>query len=357
MERDKSLRSLRPVRVVITVILCVASAWGQSQFKTLHKFTHGKDGGGPVAPLTFDQAGNLYGTTVRGGTFGQGAVFRLTPNANGGWTEKVLHHFTGDGKDGRVPVAPLTFDQAGNLYGTTIEGGATGGGTVFKLTPNQDGSWTESVLYGFCSLSNCGDGDKPNAGLTLDQTGNLYGTTFGGGNLNGVVFKLTPNQDGSWSESVLHSFCTFFNCRDGASPDASLIFDDAGNLYGTTRGGPGVVFKLTPRQNGSWSERVLYSFCSLSNCRDGASPYASLIFDDAGNLYGTTQGGGIGYGVVFKLAPNRIGEWNETVLHKFLDHPGASPYAGLIFDAAGNLYGTTMGDGNATFGSVFEVTP
>ena len=150
--------------------------------------------------------------------------------------------------------------------------------------------------------------------------------------------------------------------------DASLIFDQAGNLYGTTfEGGAlnqGTVFKLTPNADGRWRESVLHSFCSRTNCGDGARPYAVLVFDLAGNLYGTTVAGGDqgcyqggGCGVVFKLTPNSKGGWNERVLWTFGDRPGANPGAGLIFDPAGNLYGTSYGDGSTTFGSVFEITP
>jgi uncharacterized repeat protein (TIGR03803 family) len=417
MSRNKSLWNLGAALLVIVMVLLAlgTGAWAQTTYKTLHRFT-GKDGSGLVAPLTieagslystttsggsfgegtvfkltpnadgswtrkvihnftggkdganpegaaliFDQTGNLYGTTAFGGASGNGVVFRLTPNADGKWTEKVLHHFTGTGKDGGFPVAGLIFDTAGNLYGTAGLG-AHGNGVVFKLTPKADGSWSESVLYSFCPLSNCSDGGAPSASLIFDQTGNLYGTTAAGGNSNvgGVAFKLTPNQDGTWSESVLYTFCSLSSCNDGANPHSNLIFDNVGNLYGTAPGGPGVVFMLSPSQGGGWSESVLYSFCPP--CRaNGATPYGGLLFDGAGNLYGTTQGGGSGtfpYGVVYKLAPNSKGAWNETVLHSFDDHPGAYPFAAVIFDAAGkNLYGTTKGDGNRTFGSVFRITP
>jgi uncharacterized repeat protein (TIGR03803 family) len=418
--------------VIVTLILTTA-AGAASKYKTLYEFKNGKDGGTLVAPVIFDQAGNLYGTAAAGGITncygsGCGVVFKLTPNSDGSWTESVLYSFTG-GNDGGYPSGPLIFDQAGNLYGMTYWGGANHYGVVFELKPNTDGSWTESVPYSFCSLANCSDGRQPYAGLIFDNAGNLYGTTMSGGGPydDGTAFKLTPSSDGSWKESVLHSFAngvdgqypgnltfdalgnlygtTWFGGRkdrgvvfqltpntdgswkanvlhnftggkDGGLPrGSSLIFDQAGNLYGTTSQGDGsgcdegygcgVVFKLTPTADGSWKEKVLHRF---SGSKGGAVPRGGLILDPVGNLYGTTSEGGnlsycyaTGCGVVFKLAPNSSGGWRETVLHSFRGQPGIIPLAGVIFDAAGNLYGTTAGDiwnGQPTsFGSVFEITP
>jgi uncharacterized repeat protein (TIGR03803 family) len=216
----------------------------------------------------------------------------------------------------------------------------------------------------------CRDGTDSLAGLIFDGSGNIYGTTARGGNPGcnrggcGVVFKLTPNLDGSWTQSVLHTFCSLRKCHDGSTP-ANLIFDQEGNLYGTAAfggaHGVGAVFELMTNPDKSWKERVLHSFGG----RDGANDWNALIFDAAGNLYGTTGVGGktsgcndLGCGVVFKLAPNPTGGLKETVLHTFVDHPGAEPVGGLIFDAGGSLYEATAGDGNSkTFGSVFEITP
>jgi uncharacterized repeat protein (TIGR03803 family) len=349
-----------------TVFKLAPSAGGSWTASVLYNFTGGTDGANPYASLIFDQKGNLYGTTAYGAQ-GSGAVFQLAPNADGSWTESVIYSFLG-GKDGGNPSASLVFDQKGNLYGTTQDGGngAPGNGTAFKLTPNADGSWTESVLYVF---SGGEDGGNPTASLIMDSAGNLYGTTFYGnsgpclGGECGVVFELMPNADGTWTESVLYRFK---GGKDGGNPETDLIFDQAGNLYGTTKvggcsGDCGVVFELTPQTDGSWMESVLYRF----NGRDGRYPAAGLISDAAGNLYGTTVLGGdlslcnngSGCGVVYKLVPNSNGKWTETVLHRFLNRPGVLPYTGLIFDSSGNLYGTTFGDGNSTFGSVFEVTP
>jgi uncharacterized repeat protein (TIGR03803 family) len=313
--------------------------------------------------MVFDAAGNLYGTTTGGGSHREGTVFKLAPNSHGSWTESVLHSFTG--ADGSSPYAAVVCDTIGNLYGTTYFGGADGAGTVFKLVPNSDGSWTESVLYSFTGGT---DGGRPTAGVTFDAAGNLYGTTPQGGNLSacnlagcGVVFKLTPNQEGSWTESVLY---TFTGGTDGSVPFGTLIFDALGSLYSTTSvggAGNGTVFKLHPNSDGSWSESVLYSFTAG---KDGAYP-SGLVFDTSGNLYGTTViGGGSpncspnnGCGTAFKLHPNSDGSWSETVLHRFLRHPAGTPGAGLILDGAGNLYGSTVFGGPANSGVVFKLTP
>jgi len=340
-----------------TVFRLTPSGDGSWTKIVLHSFNDdGKDGYTPSAGLIFDQKGNLYGTTTRGGAFGDfGTVFRLTPNGDGDWTENVLHSF--DGKDGWVPSATLVFDTAGHLFGTTWTGGFSNYGTVFQLTPNQDGGWTESVIHSF-SFS---DGGNPIGSLVFDPSGNLYGTTESGGDYaDGTVFKLRANGDGSWKESVLHSFK--FASRGGSEPFGGLIIDGAGNLYGTAsrdgryEGDSGTVFQLKPNQDGSWEERVLHSF--NSDCKNGCLPYAGLIFDTSGNLYGATVYGGVdGWGTVFKLRRTAKGSWEETVLHSFRDHPGALPFAGVIFDEHGKLYGTSEGDEGKTFGSVFQVAP
>src|SRR5580700_8096172 len=218
------------------------------------------------------------------------------------------------------------MDGAGNLYGTTIYGSS--GGVVFQLSPDETGiAWTETVLYSFCSQTKCPDGANPAAGLIMDGAGNLYGTTLAGNDRScgptcsigsGVVFQLTPDETGAaWTETVLYSFCSQTNCADGRGPVAGLIIDGAGNLYGTTAGGgtnnQGVVFQLTPDETGTaWAETVLYSFCLQTDCADGATPSAGLIMDRAGNLYGTTAYGGNGGrsgpgGVVFQLTPDHTG--------------------------------------------------
>lgn len=340
--------------------------WSES---VIHSFNFdGKDGYYPGAGLTFDSVGNLYGATVEGGAYNYGMVFKLTPSGAGSWTESVVHSFNSDGKDGFYPYAGVTFDPAGNLYGTTQGSGPYCNpyacGTVFKLMPNGDGSWSEAVIH----LFNGSDGAFPVAGVIFDAAGNLYGTTVEGGfsfcegQGCGTVFKLTPNGDGSWTESVIHSFS---DGRDGRYPFAGLILDAAGDLYGATVEGGGfgcggygcgTVFKLKSYKNGSWAESVIHSF--KDDGRDGTSPSGGVTLDRVGNLYGTTFYGGAGnYGTVFKLAPTTNGKWEETLLHSFKDQPGAHPDAGVIFDGHGGLYGTTFGDHTTAWGSAFEITP
>jgi uncharacterized repeat protein (TIGR03803 family) len=374
----------RVLVVLIVVALALSSdGWTASKYKTLYVFNNDSGGRLPTAGLVFDRTGNLYGTTRFADYGNPGAVFELKPNSKGGWAESLLYVFNGN--DGSLPYAGLTVDKAGNLYGTTSQGGANNAGTAFRLTLRRDGSWTESALYSFCALSNCNDGSYPLAGLILDQAGNVYGTTSQGGDSGnpcgnyygscGTVFKLTPTKDGGWAESVLYRFCSLTNCGDGLYPLAGLIFDQAGNLYGTTSAGGanggGTVFKLTPTVDGGWTENVLYSFCPVYSCSDGLSPVAGLIFDTSGTLYGTTnyggdamcnEGQGPGCGTVFKLTPSHDGSWAESVLHSFGGGGGAYPLAGLVFDATGSLYGTTIygGDFNKCpslgCGVVFKLT-
>ena len=346
------------VTLIMDLILAPGAS-AASNYKVLYRFTGGADGAQPEDALVFDASGNLYGTALGGGCCGSGTVFELTPNSDGTWTQSVLYSFTG-GSDGGSPASAVIFDASGNLYGTSVEGGDYGYGTVYKLTPNSDGGWTESVLYSFTGGS---DGGDPTSGLTFDTNGNLFGTTWQDGAYgHGVVFKLAANSDGSWTENTLHSFK---GGKDGGTPDRGhLIFDAAGNLYGATAGwyggaSNGTVFELTPNSDGTWTESVLHSF---KGGKDGAAAEGTLVFDPAGSLYGTTYtGGAYGNGAVFKLTLGSDGKWKKNVLHPFKGGKvGANPFGGVVFDAAGNLYGPTYNGGGgpcSSCGTVFKLIP
>jgi len=338
---------------LLTIAAPVSAA---SHEQVLYSFCNGTgsgcpDGEYPRAGVIFDSVGNLYGTTEGDDVLNYGNVFQLTPGANGSWTETVLYNF---GSNGILPVGALVFDASGNLYGTTLAGGDYNNGTVFELTPT-NGTWTEQVLYSFGA--NPGDGTGPASGLIFDGSGNLYGTTPNGGRFGtGTVFELSPSGNGTWSEKVLYSFSA---AKYGRSPSGILVFDVKGNLYGVTSGGGahrgGTVFELTPGKKGSWREQVLHSFSG----KDGRQPIAGLTFDANGNLYGTAaQGGARNGGVVFELSPGGNGTWTEQVLHYF-GHAadGARPASGLTFDGSGNLYGTTRSGGSHGGGIAFELSP
>lgn len=297
------------------------------------------DGQTPYGGLIVDGTGNIFGTTYLGGSgAADGTVYKLAPDG----TETVLHSFQG-GRDGIIPDAALKADKKGNLYGTTASGGLHSIGTVFEVA--SDG--TESILHAFAGAPN--DGAQTYSNLVADKQGNFYGTTYiGGANNFGTLFKLAP--DGT--ETVLYSFCALSNCADGESPYPGLIMDKAGNLYGTTnRGGAniyyGTVFKFAP----DGTETVLHSFAGGS---DGSFPYGGLVADRKGDLYGMTwEGGSAGGGIVFKVAQ----DGTETVLHTFTGttNDGAYPYDAPILDKAGSLYGTTYGGGSNYKGVVFKL--
>jgi uncharacterized repeat protein (TIGR03803 family) len=337
----------RPIGTVFELI----NNSGTYNEKVLYSFQFaGSDGVVPSAGLIMDAGGDLFGTTTQGGAFSSGTVFELV-NSSGTYTEKVLYSFTNSGGDGRWPAASLIMDAAGNLYGTTYLGGASNAGTVFELVNSGGGSYTENVLYSFGSSSV--DGQSPFAGLVVDTSGNLYGTTAGGGaNGFGTVFELV-NNSGTYVEKVLYSFMSAGG--DGANPVAGLIMDTSGNMYGTTANGGtsgfGTVFELI-NNSGTYTDKVLYSFMNTGG--DGTGP-AGLIMDASGNLYGTTSGGGSGTGTVFELI-NNSGTWSESVLLVFgCMSYGSNPQGNLLIDAAGNLYGTTSGGGANGSGTVFRI--
>ena len=418
MTRETSSRTLNLVvtKILALVVLAMATtAWAQYTETTLHSFSSFDAGYGPTA-LVSDSAGNLYGI-AQGGVNRAGIVFKLAPSTSGPWKYHVLYSFTGE-NDGYIPSA-LTVDSAGNLYGTTVQGGKDLSGTVYELSP-LNGGWKFNLLHAFTSRhdgafpygitldgagnvyvtadlggkyedpncengvvpNGCGtvielspsssgwicktlfafnyyDGGYPQAGVTLDSAGNLYGTTVLGGNQAGLVFELTKAS--GWSESDVHAFVGPGD-EGGANPDQSLIFDTSGNLYGTTPNGgtadAGVAFKLSPASGGPWTETVLYSFTGGD---DGAGPSSGLIFDPSGNLYGATiSGGASGAGTVYQLVFLGGGAGEGTLYSFTGGSDGANPYGNLVRDSAGNLYGAAESGGLNSCGGgcgvIFELS-
>jgi len=381
MRRTKALNLVFAGLFVTSAFISgINLVFAASHETVLHNFGRGKDGLWPYGEVIFGGHGELYGTTISGGAFDYGAVFELKPGRDGQFNERVLHSFQNNGNDGYWPYAGLVSDAAGNLYGTTVGGGRKNYGTVFELTVQGDNTWKETILYNFAGGT---DGEMPYASLIFDATGNLYGTTYQGGNSGcrgigcGIVFELTPGAHGKRTETILHAFQD--DGVDGHQPYAGLVFDSAGNLYGTTaygptygyfNNGPGTVFKLAPQGNGQWQEKLLFTFCPGNDCSGGANPFSNLIFDSKGNLYGTTDSGGSMYGdgTVFELSPGAKGQWTEKALYAFCSpyscQDGNTPYAGVIFDTHGNLWGTTTAGtisdaycGGSGCGIVFELVP
>jgi uncharacterized repeat protein (TIGR03803 family) len=323
----------------------------------LHTFTAPPDGANSYVGLLRDSSGVFYGETYDGGSNGAGIIFKLVPPPTAcasvicPWHETILHEFSGGSGDGANPQGDLIEDSSGNIYGTTSGGGSTGSGTVFKF----DSAGSYSVLYSFGRPP---DGATPYGALVRDQAGNLYGTTSGGGTTDGTVFELSPIGSG-WTERVLYNFT---GGSDGGFPYAGLIADEQGNLYGTALAGGdlncgqlgscGVVFELSPNMNGTWSETVLYTFTGVP---DGSNPDAALIRDSAGNLYSTTYLGGIaagcpfgsgGCGTVFELSPNGSG-WTESNRYSFTGGAdGSNPSGPVTMDVYGNLYGAAFNGGD-----------
>lgn len=408
--RPFRLLALRAL-LILGLILLTANAKAQT-YNVIHVFA-GPDGAGPLAGVVADAAGNLYGTTEGGGTgdcngFGCGTVFKLT-NTNSGWAEQVVHSFQGN--DGWASYAPVTLDASGNIFATTGQCISSCNGTAVELTPQQNGTWSETILHSFGGSP---DGSGAFSGLLLDAvTGTLYGATEQGGlnsygtvymfsgpgysdysslysfsgqsltsdgypafetlardaagNLygtggdflsKGTIFKLSPNRQGGWTETILHRFA---NLEDGADPIGGVILDASGNLYGVTYdGGPyngnyGVVYKLASNPDGSWTYSVLYAF---QGGNDGSFGSAAPAFDASGNLYGTTAYGGTGYdGTVFKLTRTGQGQWTKTTLHNFRRLDGALPYASQLWiTSQGTIYGTTQAGGLFGDGVVFQIT-
>ncbi len=343
-------------RVVLVLAFCTAMAMAivspAQTFTTLYNFAGYPEGDGaaPYAGLIQATDGNLYGTTLNGGDYNSGTVFRITPQG----TLTTLYSFCSQPNctDGGEPYAGLVQATDGNFYGTTSLAGADGYGTVFKITP----SGLLTTLHSFTGYPT--DGAEPLAGLLQASDGSFYGTTVdGGGNNNcmnnpsgcGTVFKITPGG----TLTTLYSFCAQSGCPDGSGPHAGLIQATDGNFYGTTSDGGanngGTVFKITP----SGTLTTLYSFCAGGFfCPDGADPHAGVVQATDGNFYGTTYFGGAPFtGTVFKITPQGV----LTTLHSFEGTDGANPYAGLVQATDGNFYGTTYGLYGAS--TVFKITP
>jgi len=408
------------IMLVSAVIMFAANTWAANG-RILYRFTGGTDGSGP-STLLMDSAGNLYGAAGGGGNAndcteqaqnGCGVIFELR-QVNGAWQQSVMYAFQG-GSDGSVPSGNLVFDAAGNLYGTTALGGGSeacyqGCGTVFELSPNQKGGWTENVLYRFQGNA---DGASPE-GVITDKAGNLYGVAQAGVQYRGVVYELSAPQ---WTKKVLYTFTEGLQIF----PSPGLVFDSGGSLYGTYSENYacfpqcGAVYRLTPK-NGTWTETdlivfpgggnggnptapvildarenifgttnaggnnfgvafelrnesghykpvMLHNFCSLNHCADGKSPRSALLMSANGVVYGTAPFGGqagVSDGIVFKLEITKYG-WRQTVLHSFAGGADGEYPGNLISDTQGNLYGVTWsgGDqhGQRGYGTVFEITP
>jgi uncharacterized repeat protein (TIGR03803 family) len=371
------------IQYSLLVVLILSSAFCSAQtYKVLYSFDYtvaNGDGAVPTGNLASDHAGNLYGTTEYGGNSicdGCGTVFELSPNGDGTWSESVLYRFCNTVlnsycTDGAQPQGGLIIDAQGNLYGATTLGGTASGcgqgggcGIVFELSPPAapGADWIETVLYNFCSnlVNNfCADGYTPLGKLTLDASGNLYGTTSQGGTHGGgTIYELSPAITG-WNYTNLYSFCTETagkSCLDGSQPLAGVTFDASGNLYGTTeyggaKFGGGTVYKLTPG-SGGWTENVLLTFRTPYN--QGAAPMSGVSFDASGNLYGTNSQGGIGgSGTVFKLSFN-----GRSGTFRFNGGDGSKPVANVILDSrTGSLYGTASNGGANSGGTIFKIGP
>lgn len=349
--------------LAITMVLALTTLAHAQTYKVLHNFTNGNDGATPIAGVTIDGAGNLYGTAYTGGSTGFGTVYRVMSSGSS-WTFCLLYNLQGwtwTSLDGSDPRSRVVIGPDGGLYGTTHSGGNGQGcrqlhgcGTVFIVKPktgNIFGPWQETMLYQFGTY----DGSNPDNGdVVFDLAGNLYGTTRNGGvNGQGVVYQLTPNGMG-WTETTLHRFQ---GIPDGATPLSGTVFDQAGNLYGTTSAGGaygwGTVYQLKPSGSG-WTETTLYSF---QNGIDGSAPTGGVVLDQSGHLYGATQTGGTGGGgTVFELTLLSNGTWALSNLYEFPTPPLQGSDRSLAMDTVGNLYGTTSGDSAHPWGEVFKLT-
>jgi uncharacterized repeat protein (TIGR03803 family) len=350
-----TIRSALTLAVLSATLLMAARPAHAQTEQVLYSFTGTTDGYRPTSSLTPDNSGNLYGTTYAGG-LGFGTVFELSPNGSGGWTETTLYSFcpVAGCADGQNPMYSYVLATGSpdnlTLYGTAFGGGANGYGVVFELT-NAGGTWTESVLHSF---ANAPDGANPGNGLIVDGSGNLYGMTFAGGTGNGkgCIFELSPS-GGTWTEKVIY---------DITSTHSGLTLDSSGTIYGTTYG---TIFELKQNGSGVWVPTVLFTFNPANSATQGSNPVGTLALDPnvSGVLYGTAlTGGANNAGVVFKLTAAQTGPWTETLLYSFGGNAqfgpnGATPFAGVVLDLSGNIYGTTQAGGLKGAGTVYELSP
>jgi len=337
-----------------TVFELAPGSGGKWTESILHSFCakqHCRDGAASFGGVILDAAGNLYGTS-------NVATFEMTHGA-AGWKFRVIY---GGGSD-----VDLVLDKVGNLYGV-LGAGEYGEGAISELSPGS-GGWTETFLYSFCPKFPCVNGVIPQAGLTWDAAGNLYGTTKWGGNYPpkcpgsagcGVAYQLEAMGSGKWKYHMLHRFAAIAD--DGQLPYGGVAVDSKGNVYGTTLysgTSSGTVFELSPQQDGSWKETILYDFPNSE--KNGGAPAGGVTFDNLGNLYGTASAGGdpnCNCGVVFKMTPQANAKWKYSVLHRFKGTDGVGPGYNLIFDKNyKHLYGTTVEGGSGGYGVVYEITP
>ncbi len=394
-----------------TVAVLATAALGAGTPKVIYSFAGENDGEYTDTDLVIDGAGNLYGTSVQGGAFGSGTVFQLSPSGNA-WIHTVLYSFTG-GADGGEPYKGVTLDSAGNLYGTAVTGGGGfcegGCGVAYKLT-NVSGTWVQSVIHTFTGGN---DGSGPGSGLTIGKDGSVYGMTpTGGADGLGVIFRLQLQPSGVWKLKVLHTFTggddgatgsagrlvlrrgalygaatvggangqgavfelkhipgewrfttlySFKGQPDAGFPYGGLTFDPSGNIYGTTyydgANDFGSVYQIAPQPDGSWSEKVLYSF---TGGRDGLGSIGNMVLSRNGALYGTTSEGGASCscGTIFSLTPDGNGNWKEKTVYRFKGAPDAAfAYNGMVADSAGNLYGASVHGGTGNDGAIYKLTP
>lgn len=408
--------SLKLAEVFVVAIAALAApvAPCQTQYQVLHNFGASSDGTLPSGALAIDAGGHLYGVTSAGGSgmcsdYGCGTVYELALSG-AAWTETILQNFDFY-TEGSAPFGPLALDSSWNLYGVTSVGGPSDFGTVFELLPSADGwdlsviygagsevgpvdrpnglygllgagqhqagaiaelspgpdDWVYTQLYSFCSLPHCVDGYDVKWPLALDTKGNIYGTTYFGGVYGyGLAFQLSrtpaPSASDAWTYHIMHSFGAF--PTDGGRPGSGLVLDSLGNAYGVSynggTSGNGAVYKLTPFPAAPWLWRETQIYDFPADLENGGFPVGNLVFDQAGNLYGSAGGGTgcnpYGCGVIFKLTPSANGQWTYSVVHKFNGQDGFGPNP-LAIDGNGNLFGTTQIGGTYNLGVAFEITP